>query len=124
MRVVYVAGPFRAPDGWEVACNVHRAEEAGREVARLGAMPLIPHSIGARMAGTETESFWLRGTMELMRRSDAVLVLPAWERSEGTMGEVREATNLGMPVFLPLSDQPDYASLRAWLRGEWPWPTT
>ena len=68
MRVVYVAGPFRAIDGWEVACNVHRAEEAGREIA--------------------------------------------------------EAQRLGMPVFLPLSDQPDYASLCAWLRGEWPWPIT
>jgi len=87
-------------------------------------MPLIPHSIGARMAGTETESFWLRGTLELMRRADAVLVMPAWERSEGTMGEVDEAQRLGMPVFLPGTNGPDYASLRAWLRGEWPWPTT
>lgn len=123
MRVVYVAGPFRAPDGWEVACNVFRAEDAGREVARLGAMPLIPHSIGARMAGTETELYWIEGTLELMRRADAVLVLPDWERSVGTVGEVRAATNLGMPVFLPTADKPDFASLRAWLKGG-TWPTS
>ena len=94
MFVIYVAGPFRAPDGWEVACNVHRAEQAGREVARLGAVPLIPHSIGARMAGTETDSYWIRATLELMRRADAVL---------------------GLPLFLPVSDHPDFDSLRDWI---------
>lgn len=115
MRVVYVAGPFRAPDGWGVACNVHRAEEAGREVARLGAVPLIPHSIGARMAGTETDFYWIRATLELMRRADAVLVLPGYEQSIGTLGEIEEARSAGLPLFLPVSDRPDFDSLRDWI---------
>lgn len=115
MFVIYVAGPFRAPDGWEVACNVHRAEQAGREVARLGAVPLIPHSIGARMAGTETDVYWIRATLELMHRADAVLVLPGYEQSIGTLGEIKEARSAGLPLFLPVSDHPDFDSLRDWI---------
>ena len=48
MPVVYVAGPFRAKDGWMIAENVHRAEAAGRQIASMGAMPLVPHAIGAQ----------------------------------------------------------------------------
>lgn len=115
MFVVYIAGPFRAPDGWGVACNVHWAEQAGREVARLGAVPLIPHSIGARMAGTETDSYWIGATLELMRRADAVLVLPGYEQSIGTLGEIEEARRSGLPLFLPVTDHPDFDSLKEWI---------
>lgn len=45
------------------------------------------------------------------------------ERSVGTVGEVRVATNLKMPVFLPTADKPDFASLRAWIKGG-TWPTS
>mgnify|MGYP001163267039 FL=1 len=101
MKVVYIAGPFRASDAWGVHSNVHRAECAAREVARLGAMPLPPHSIGAHMDGTESAQFWLAGTLELMRRCDAVLVLPGYSFSEGTQGEIAEAERLGLPVMFP-----------------------
>ena len=115
MKLVYVAGPFSADDGWGVACNVHAAETAARAVLRLGAMPVTPHSIGARMAGTETQEFWWAGTLALMRRCDAVLVLPLYERSVGTLGEIEEAKRLRMPLFLPDADEPDLAALSAWV---------
>ncbi len=119
MKLVYVAGPFSADDGWGVAQNVHRAETAARAVLRLGAMPVTPHSIGARMAGTETQELWRAGTLALMRRCDAVLVLPGYEKSAGTLGEIEEAKRLRMPLFLPDGDgpeaEPDFAALSAWV---------
>ena len=116
MACVYIAGPFSGVDGWEIACNVHRAEALAREVVRLGAAPLTPHSIGARMAGTETYEFWCAATMELMRRCDAVIFTVGWEMSRGARGEHREAVKLGMPCFF---DQEDSAAglleLKWWL---------
>jgi len=109
MKVIYIAGPFRATNAWLVAENVHRAEQAAHEVVELGAMPLTPHSIGARMDGTATAQFWISGTLELMRRCDAVLVLPGYQRSEGTLGEIAEAERLKLPIFLPGDGPRDYA---------------
>ena len=53
------------------------------------------------MDGTESAQFWLAGTLELMRRCDAVLVLPGYSFSEGTKGEIAEADRLGLPVMFP-----------------------
>lgn len=114
--VVYVAGRFRSADGWKVNENVFAAEKAGREVAALGAMPLVPHSIGAHMAGTEDDTFWLTGTLELMRRCDVVLVLPGYQESQGTMGEIAEAQRIGMPVIMPLDGAPGWEELRSRLK--------
>lgn len=113
--VVYIAGRFRAKDGWLINENVFVAEKAGRGVARLGGMPLVPHSIGAHMAGTEDDTFWLTGTLELMRRCDLVLVLPGWEDSQGARGEIAEAERIGLPVIFPANGFPGWAELRAWL---------
>lgn len=118
--VVYVAGRFRSADGWKINENVFAAEKAGREVAALGAMPLVPHSIGAHMAGTEDDTFWLTGTLELMRRCDAVLVLPGYQESQGAMGEIAEAQRIGMPVIMPIEGKADWESLVAYLKTEKP----
>lgn len=109
MRVVYVAGPYTGADGWVVACNVHRAEALGREVARLGAAPLIPHSIGARMSGTESYEYWCAATLEMMRRCDAVVFTPDWHDSKGARGEHAEAVKIGLPIFY------DLGGLAGWL---------
>lgn len=109
MKLIYIAGPFRAEDAWEVHCNVHRAETAAREVARLGGFPVTPHSIGAHFDGTETAAFWLDGTKELLRRCDGILVLPNSERSAGTQGEIKEAARQRIPVFETM------LSLELWL---------
>lgn len=116
--VVYVAGRFRSADGWKINENVFAAEKAGRAVAALGAMPLIPHSIGAHMAGTEDDSFWLTGTLELMRRCDVVLVLPGYQESQGTQGEIAEAQRIGLPVIMPQNGAPGWDELRSSLVAE------
>jgi hypothetical protein len=103
MIVVYIAGPFRARSAWGIAENVRAAERLGLEVARIGMMPLIPHSNTAHFHGELPDRFFLDGTLELMRRCDAVLVLPAWEMSSGARDEVDEAERIGIPVFSDLA---------------------
>jgi hypothetical protein len=109
MKVIYIAGPYRGPTAWDIECNVRAAEELGYEVFQLGAMPLIPHANTRFFHGQGTEAFWLAGTLELLRRADAVLVTPDWPRSEGARGEVADAAERDIPVFR------DLPSLAEWL---------
>ena len=109
MKIVYVAGPFRAPTTWQVEQNVRRAEEMGLEVARLGAMPLIPHTNTRFFDGELPDQFWLDGTMALLRACDAVMLVPGWERSSGARAERKDALARKVPVFS------DLFALRQWL---------
>ncbi len=116
MRVVYIAGPFRGPNAWAIHRNVSRAEELAYEVARAGAMPLCPHTNSAHFHGTLSDRFWLEGTMELLRRADAVILVEGWRESSGTCTEVAEAHSLEIPVFV---DGPSgMHAFRTWLRED------
>lgn len=112
MKVVFIRGPFRAANAWEVEQNIRRAEALGFEVAKLGAMPMIPHTNTRFFDGTLTDEFWLEGTMELLRRSDAVMSVRGCEKSSGSAAEGVEAKRIGLPVFS------DLGQLAAWLEAE------
>jgi len=112
MRVIYIAGPFRGASTWDIECNVRRAEAVALEVAKLGAMPLCPHTNTRFFHGQLDDAFWLGGTLELMRRCDALLLLPDWERSSGTRGEKTAAEGTSMPIFSSLGD------LEWWLKND------
>ena len=99
MRVIYVAGPFRGKNAWEVEKNIRRAEEWSFKLAEAGWMFMCPHTNTRFFDGTQTDKFWLEGTLELMRRCDAVFVCEGYENSSGTLGEIEEAEKLGLPVF-------------------------
>lgn len=109
MKVVYVAGPFRGPNGWRIEQNVRRAEEYGFKIAELGAMPIIPHANTRFFHGALPDEFFLEGTLELLRRCDAIFLTPGWEMSSGSRGERNEAHARGIPDFYELG------ALRHWL---------
>lgn len=97
--VVYIAGPFRAPTPWDLEQNIRRAEEVALEVARAGAMPLCPHANTRFFNGQCTDEFWLNGTMELLRRCDALVTVDGWSQSEGSISEVNYSRSVSMPIF-------------------------
>lgn len=104
MSLVYVAGPFRGATRWHVRQNTIMAERIGFEVMQQGFFPVIPHTMTENFDGQQTDQFWLDGTLELMRRCDAVLAVPPYTRSEGTKAEIAEAKRLGIPVFRDLCE--------------------
>lgn len=112
MKVVYVAGPFTAENAWEIEQNVRRAEEAGLEVAKLGASPVIPHANTRFFHGTMTPEFWYRATEALMFVCHAVLLIPGWTASKGAVAERDRAVAAGIPVFNSLG------ALADWLRED------
>ena len=119
-KVIYVAGPFRAvnrdgsPDMFRVQQNVMRAMALGLEVWKRGAVALVPHGNTWCYTGAAglPDEVWLDGDLELVRRSDAVLLAEDWARSRGAYQEQALAHTLNLPVFYTLQQLDD------WLRDK------
>ena len=106
MKLVYVAGPYRAPTVWGVEKNVQAAQHAAAHVLTVpGLYPVVPHLNTRHMDGHAPDEVFLAGTMEMLRRCDAVLVLGTWTDSAGAKAEVEEAVRLGLPVLYAWGDE-------------------
>ena len=104
MKVVYVAGPFRGPNSWEIEQNIRRAEALSLEVWRAGAAALCPHTNTRFFQGAADDSVWLDGDLELLARCDAILMTPDWQRSSGARAEYDFAKARGIPVFYGIDE--------------------
>ncbi len=106
MVVVYVAGPYRAPDKPGVCHNVRRAVTVAQELVRLGYAVICPHSMthGWENNAALTDAMFLDSTRALVSRCDALLLVGDWQQSEGSLGERAEAVAEDIPVFDKLED--------------------
>ncbi len=112
MKVVYIAGPYRGPNAWDIEQNIRRAEELSLEVWKIGAAALCPHTNTRHFQGAAPDDLWLEGDLEMLRRCDAVLMVPGWQRSQGALAEREEALVRGLQVFYNIG------MLRAWIVDE------
>jgi len=101
MKLVYIAGAYRSATPAGVMANIEAARVVARQVAERGDMPVTPHLLSHGVDARRDDLFWLEGTLALMRRCDEVQLVPRWEESNGTLAEVTEALDLGLPVRLP-----------------------
>lgn len=99
LPLIYIAAPFRGPTPWHVRKNVEHARDLGLAVAQAGAYPVIPHTMTADFDKQLTDEFWLDGTMELLRRCDAIFLSSRWKLSRGAIAERAEAIDRDLPVF-------------------------
>lgn len=122
MRVVYVAGPYRAPSAWEKEQNIRAAEELGLRVWQAGAVALVPHTMNRFYEGAADDEIWLAGARELLRRCDALILVRGWQRSKGTQIERALAIELAYPVFHDVAAEfePEnagaFSAFEAWIR--------
>lgn len=109
--VIYVAGPYRAATRELIALNISVARSVAVSTARLGWFPICPHTNTAHFDDDlpDQDQFFLDGTLALMERCDAVVLINGWRYSAGTLGEVHRARELGMPIFACLDDLPSAA---------------
>lgn len=99
MKVIYIAGKYRGPNAWAVEQNIRAAEEVAARVWAAGHVALCPHANSRHMEGVASNDHFLAGTLELMRRCDAVVLVPNWQDSAGARAEVAEAFRLGIEVI-------------------------
>ena len=114
MKLVYVAGPYRASTPWGVEQNIRRAEEAAVLVHRAGMFAVCPHANSRHMEGVADDAHFLAGTMEMLRRCDAVLLIDGWKDSIGSCAEEVEAAHLGLPIFGRFDSSSAMLSLVRW----------
>jgi hypothetical protein len=116
MKLVYLAAPYSGPDLQTIGNNVNRARKYALQLAERRIAFISPTNMTAhfelllgrlRDPGYE---WWLEMTIELLKRSDAVLAIPGWQESNGARREVQYAREHGMPVF------EDLAELEEWHR--------
>lgn len=98
--LVYVAGPFRGANSWEMEENIRRAETLALECWRAGYATICPHTNTRFFQGAAPDKVWLTGDLEILRRCDALVLTPDWERSSGARAERDFAVKHGIPVFL------------------------
>lgn len=101
MKLIYIAGPYRAATPWGVEQNIRAAEDVAVRVHKAGMFAVCPHANSRHMEGIADDAHFLAGTLEMMRRCDAVLLVDGWLKSEGSCAEVNEAERLDKRVFEP-----------------------
>lgn len=115
MKLIYIAGPYRGANAWEVEQNIRRAEEIGFEVASAGAIPLIPHTMYRFWDGTLDDRFWLACGIKLLEQCDAIVLCPGWTGSKGSMAERDHASVIGIPDFEYVGTEPMHLDLGRWI---------
>lgn len=109
MKRVYVAGAMSADNILQMLENISEGVKAGAELLRLGFAPFVPHfDIAFRLQqgkGYDVPmEYYYNYTMEWLKASDCVLVVPGWEASIGTKAEIKKATDLHIPVYYSIDE--------------------
>jgi hypothetical protein len=99
--LVYLAGPYRSPLGFDgVHRNIQRARRIARRIWTDLRLPTIcPHANTAFMDGVGTDGIFLTGDLVMLRRCDAIVMMPGWEDSAGATAELADAVHHGLEHF-------------------------
>ena len=113
-QVIYIAGPYRAKGVRTVLENIRAAEAYAIQITALGHYHYCPHLNAAFFDGIAPDEHWLAHGLEMLRRCDAVVLLPGWKDSTGTLQEVADAQLLGLTIYdsinhVPFADEEDAA---------------
>jgi len=117
LKVIYIAGPYTGTTHdhnsfAEIHANIMHARANAIDVMRLGGcIALTPHlnAFHMELDFCGDQDFWYNADLELLRRCDAVFLVPGWEKSKGANLEKDFAEKNRIPVFT------DLEHLRIWL---------
>lgn len=98
-EVLYVIGPYRAATVREVVENIRRAEAVALKYWQLGYVVICPHTNSALFDGAISDEVILRGDIEIMKRCDGVVILPGWQSSAGSIGEIKVAVERRLRII-------------------------
>jgi len=98
VKIIYVAGPYRNPSEHMVLKNIMAARDKALFVWRNGGVAICPHLNTFFMGGAFElpDKTWLDGDLEIIRRCDAIWMIPGWEGSGPSKREEEEAKLYGL----------------------------
>ena len=102
MKLVYIAGPYRAKTIYGVAQNIHNAAEVAIKYWKQGCAVICPHKNTGFLDGCTGElddHIWLMGDLEMIRRCDAIVMMKNWKESAGARAELGLALSLKKEVI-------------------------
>lgn len=99
MKLIYVAGPYRANTPSEMLDNIRRAEVVAKSVWRMGHAAICPHLNSAFFDGVASDKNFLAGTMMMLDSCDGLVKVEGWEKSIGTLEEITYAQQADIAVF-------------------------
>jgi hypothetical protein len=100
MKLIYIAGPYSAPTIIECLDNMRRGMRLAHKVLKAGFSPFVPFfDFHFSLIGETTLEEYYQYSLDWLRVSEAVLLLPGWEKSKGTLNEIHVAKSLGIPIF-------------------------
>jgi len=114
LKIVYIAGPYRARSGAhdasvynEIEDNIRRAEAVAIRLWQAGFGVFCPHLNTAhfeiKAPDTPPEAY-LEADLRLLEACDILYLLPGWEHSKGAVYEKLRATELGLPIYKDLTE--------------------
>lgn len=104
MKKVYVAGAYSSDNVLGVLDNIRKGIRASTEIFLAGYAPFCPHldhlfNLQLRENETLTVQNFYDYSIEWLKVSDIMVVLPGWENSDGTKKEIEIAESLNIPVY-------------------------
>ena len=104
MKRIYCAGPYSANNVLEVLQNIGRGEKIAAELFANGYAPFTPWHDKDFCFQLPDHEFTVKQfydySIAWLEVSDAVFLVPGWEKSKGTLAEIEIAQKMGIPIFV------------------------
>ena len=104
MKVIYIAGPYRAKTERGLVENIRKSEDAAIRLWKQGYAVICSHKNTAHLGGICEEETFLNGDIEILKRCDVIYMLSNWRKSNGACEEVRIAAENNIKVIYEEDD--------------------
>ena len=98
MKIIYIAGPYRAETKAEIGRNIKKARDVAIKLWQEGWAVICPHMNTAHFEA-EDDSIWINGGLEILVRCDAIYMLAGWEYSPGAITEWFTAQGFELDIY-------------------------
>ncbi|MFA6274291.1 MAG: DUF4406 domain-containing protein [Candidatus Paceibacterota bacterium] len=121
MKIIFIAGPFRGDGSTETK---EKNVGIAKKFVHLFIENQIPYY--SPHLNIDQEAIYLdenagklawQLNAEILKRCDALAVLPGWENSGGTREEIENTTKLSLPIFY-LDQENSIQEIINWMKNE------